>query len=104
MRPFPYYYNNNSTSYPELGNGLRNRAKLDFGISVKNAYDKVNDVKCVLRCTPNGELHESIENFTFLHGISAPVVLSGGRYSDEGSGIPTADVSLRGEEISEDYR
>lgn len=32
-----------------------NRTKLNFGNSAQNAYDKVNDVKCALRCVPNGE-------------------------------------------------
>lgn len=32
-----------------------NQTKLNFGNSVQNAYDKVNDVKRALRCVPNGE-------------------------------------------------
>lgn len=46
---------------------------------------KQNDMKLVQ--------YESIQNTTFLYGISPSDVLSAGRYCDKGFGIFTADVS-----------
>lgn len=45
----------NISAYPRPRSESRNRAQLDFGNLVQNAYDKVKDVKGVQRCALNGE-------------------------------------------------
>lgn len=74
---------------------IKNRFnKQEMTQAEKTHIIKQNDMKLVQ--------YESIQNITLLYDISAPDVLSAGRYCNKRFRIFTADVSGRGKKVSED--